>query len=155
MNFLRQNPWASYALAGTAVAVSAYSVVRKWAAGGEVPKSLLQQSLQGKTVVVTGCNTGIGLETVKILAQLKPDRIIMANRDEQKTKEAIATIQSSCPTKLEFIKLDLLSLDSVRSFADEFLKVKQYPVDLLINNAGFVFVLLQILDSLINIEIEL
>ena len=51
----------------------------------------LQSDLTNKTVMVTGANTGIGLEAAKIFANQCPKRLIIACRNEKKGNEAIAS----------------------------------------------------------------
>ena len=63
-------------------------------------------------------------------------RVILACRTESKALEAIRDIKEKVPdAKLEFIRLDLSDLDSVKEFAQQF-KAKGYPLHLLMNNAG-------------------
>lgn len=92
--------------------------------------------LSGKTYVITGGNSGIGLEAAKMLAAKGGD-IIIACRNAEKAAlaaeliSASATGDSTCRT----IILDLASLASVRRAAEE-LKSKAPKIDALINNAG-------------------
>ncbi|MGW1495171.1 oxidoreductase [Streptomyces sp. NPDC002402] len=87
----------------------------------------------GRTAVVTGANSGIGLITARELAR-RGARVILACRSEARGKEAAAHIAGWVPgAKVEFSPLDLADLSSVREFA------ARYPydsLDLLINNAG-------------------
>jgi NAD(P)-dependent dehydrogenase (short-subunit alcohol dehydrogenase family) len=83
--------------------------------------------LTGKTVVVTGANSGLGRETAHALAAAGA-RVVLAVRDPGKGKAAAAAM----PGDTEVRPLDLASLESVRSFAGEWTG----PIDLLINNAG-------------------
>jgi NAD(P)-dependent dehydrogenase (short-subunit alcohol dehydrogenase family) len=82
--------------------------------------------VEGKTVVVTGGNAGIGLETARALAALGA-RVVLAVRDEAKGRAAAHDIKG----RVEVAKLDLADLDDVRRFARE-----APPVDVLVNNAG-------------------
>ena len=93
------------------------------------------KSLEGKTVVITGANTGIGKETAVDLAK-RGARVIIGCRNMEKGKEALKGIQErSGSTNVFLEKLDLASLDSVREFADNILK-NEPRLDILINNAG-------------------
>lgn len=92
-------------------------------------------SQKGKIAVVTGANTGLGYETALGLAS-KDCKVIMACRNKDKAEKAMAKIRKEVPdANLEFIKLDLNSLKSVRDFAKAY-KEKYDRLDLLINNAG-------------------
>ena len=86
--------------------------------------------LTGQTAVVTGANSGIGLETAKALTA-RGARVIIAVRDEAKGRTAAEGMHG--PGTTEVRPLDLASLDSVRAFAKAW---DGGPVDLLINNAG-------------------
>jgi retinol dehydrogenase-12 len=92
--------------------------------------------VQGKTAIVTGANTGIGLVTARELAK-KGWHVVLACRNQTKAKEAIKTIQSSTgkSANVDFLPLDLASLRSVREFSSSFLQ-KYNSLHLLINNAG-------------------
>jgi len=89
----------------------------------------------GRIAIVTGANSGIGLETARVLAQ-KGAHVILACRNQEKGKAACADIKQGNPrAKVEFQPLDLSSLESVKTFAEDFISVQQ-RLDLLINNAG-------------------
>ncbi|XP_007573480.1 PREDICTED: dehydrogenase/reductase SDR family member 13-like isoform X2 [Poecilia mexicana] len=91
--------------------------------------------LKGKTVVVTGSNTGIGKSTALELAK-RGARVILACRNKEKAEAAVFDIRSeSGNPQVVFMQLDLASLKSVRSFAETFLKTEP-RLDILINNAG-------------------
>ncbi|KAK3094164.1 hypothetical protein FSP39_024873 [Pinctada imbricata] len=110
-------------------------LLKKYLAGG-VCRS--KARLDGKTVIVTGSNTGIGKETVRDLAK-RGARIIMACRDMKRTEPAAEELRTDTGNKNIVVrKLDLASLKSVRSFAEEILKTES-RIDILINNAGVMY----------------
>lgn len=91
--------------------------------------------LDGKVVIITGANTGIGKETAVDLAR-RGARVYMACRSPQRGEEALQeVIERSRSTDVHFRPLDLASLKSVRSFAESFL-AEEKRLDILINNAG-------------------
>ena len=91
--------------------------------------------LDGKTVIVTGANTGIGKETVLDLAR-RGARVIMACRNLKKADKALKEITEKTGNKSIVVKhLDLSSLKSVRTFAED-IKTNESRLDILINNAG-------------------
>ncbi|MCP4141996.1 MAG: SDR family NAD(P)-dependent oxidoreductase [Chloroflexi bacterium] len=91
--------------------------------------------LSGKTIIITGANSGTGLSATKFMAS-KGATIIMACRNPQKAKDAMQSIKTENPAaKLDFIHLDLGDLTSAKKFADAF-KEKYASLDILINNAG-------------------
>jgi NAD(P)-dependent dehydrogenase (short-subunit alcohol dehydrogenase family) len=92
-------------------------------------------SLKGKTALVTGGNIGLGFETVKALAS-KGAHVLLAARNEEKGKAAVAEIQKLVPNAhVELLRLDLASQRSIRAAASE-VGNKFSQLDLLINNAG-------------------
>ena len=91
--------------------------------------------LSGRTFVVTGANSGLGLEATRMLAA-RGGHVVMTARDTLKGKAALARIGQDVPgASLELRTLDLADLESVRAFA-EGLRADAVPVDVLINNAG-------------------
>jgi len=93
--------------------------------------------LDGKTVIITGCNTGIGKETARDLFK-RGARVILACRDEAKAQLAADEIRkddASRPDAVIVRKLDLSSMSSIRSFASDILEAEP-KIDILINNAG-------------------
>jgi len=89
----------------------------------------------GRTAIVTGANTGLGLETAKALAA-KGAHVVLAVRNLTKGEAAAEwIIRSVRDADLELQRLDLGSLASVREAADE-IRTKHETIDLLINNAG-------------------
>ncbi|XP_015243429.1 PREDICTED: dehydrogenase/reductase SDR family member 13-like [Cyprinodon variegatus] len=94
-----------------------------------------QAKLHGKTVIVTGSNTGIGKTTAIDLAR-RGARVILACRCKQRGEAALEEIKrESGSNQVVFMQLDLGSLKSVRTFAETFLK-SEPRLDMLINNAG-------------------
>lgn len=83
--------------------------------------------MTGRTVIVTGANSGIGRVTARVLAA-RGARVVLAVRTLDKGYEAAATVTG----RAEVHRLDLADLASVRTFAENFTE----PVDILINNAG-------------------
>ncbi|XP_075891952.1 dehydrogenase/reductase SDR family member 13-like [Nelusetta ayraudi] len=91
--------------------------------------------LHGKTVIVTGSNTGIGKQTAIDLAR-RGARVILACRSRPRGEAALEEVKrESNSDQVVFMQCDLGSLKSVRSFAENFLKTES-RLDLLINNAG-------------------
>lgn len=91
--------------------------------------------MTGKVVIITGANSGLGLESTKAVAA-KGATVVMACRNLPKAEEAKAEVLRQVPNaKLDVMALDNASLDSVRAFAAAF-KAKYGRLDLLLNNAG-------------------
>jgi NAD(P)-dependent dehydrogenase (short-subunit alcohol dehydrogenase family) len=89
----------------------------------------------GRTAIVTGANSGLGLITARELAR-KGAHLVLACRNIEKGEAALGEIQAAAPeAKLELAALDLGSQASVRAFAEKFLAGHE-ALDLLINNAG-------------------
>ena len=83
---------------------------QKWTAA-DIPDQ------SGRVAVVTGGNSGLGLETARELAR-HGARVILTARDPAKGQTAVADIQASAPdAEVSVAELDLASLDSVRAFA--------------------------------------
>jgi Dehydrogenases with different specificities (related to short-chain alcohol dehydrogenases) len=89
--------------------------------------------LKGKIAIVTGGNTGIGLETTKTLAAAGATVIVPA-RDIEKAKKNLQEIVS-----VEIEEMDLMNPASIDAFAEKFLASKR-PLHILINNAGIMWV---------------
>ncbi|KAI1903660.1 hypothetical protein AGOR_G00029490 [Albula goreensis] len=99
------------------------------------PRCTSSAKLHGKTVIITGGNTGIGKTTAVDLAR-RGARVILACRNQQRAMAAVIDIKrESGNDEVVYMHLDLASLQSVRSFAENFLKAET-RLDLLINNAG-------------------
>ncbi|MEM9773616.1 MAG: oxidoreductase [Chloroflexota bacterium] len=92
-------------------------------------------NLEGKVIVITGANSGLGLESTKAMAA-NGATIVMACRNMAKAEKAKDEVLRAVPSaKLDLMELDNASLDSVKAFADAF-KAKYDRLDILLNNAG-------------------
>jgi retinol dehydrogenase-12 len=89
--------------------------------------------LQGKTVIVTGSNTGIGRVTAIELAK-RGAHVVCANRSEEKTAPVLAEIHASGGSA-SYLALDLGDLAKTAQAARAFL-AQDRPLDVLVNNAG-------------------
>lgn len=91
--------------------------------------------LHGRYVLVTGASSGLGVETARSLA-LGGATVILAARDERKTRSAISDILRQAPdAHLSYMPLDLSDPASIRRCAENI--DRSHPcLDLLINNAG-------------------
>lgn len=94
-------------------------------------------SLTGKTVIVTGANSGIGYGTTLLLARHGAD-VLMACRSLEKCEIAKKQMGNDVRAKLTCMKLDVSSLEDVKRFAGEFQKSNK-PLHSLINNAGIMY----------------
>ncbi len=109
----------------------AQGVSRKWTAE-DVPDQ------RGRTVVITGANSGIGLEAAKVLAA-HGARLVLAGRDRARTAKAAEEVTAAAAAdQAETAELDLASLESVRAAAAD-IRARFPRLDLLINNAGIMF----------------
>jgi len=105
---------------------------RKWTSA-DVPDQ------SGRVAVVTGANSGLGYDTAAVLAD-KGAHVVLAVRNLDKGAEAVAKIKAASPNAVVTLQeLDLSSLDSVRKAADD-LRTAHPRIDLLINNAGVMYV---------------
>lgn len=100
-------------------------------------------SLDGKVVLVTGANTGVGYETVKSLAGLTNAKVYILGRGKEKTLQAIKRIElevareynKSPIKKIGFIEADLSDLTTIKPAVEKFLSV-EHRLDIAIFNAG-------------------
>lgn len=109
--------FCEYVLATTAVAVTAYCLMSRWAQGGQFKKDDVR--IDGKVVIITGANAGIGRETALDLAN-RGAKVYLACRDLSKADVAKTDIIQQTGNNNVFIKkLDLTSLESIRKFVVE------------------------------------
>jgi NAD(P)-dependent dehydrogenase (short-subunit alcohol dehydrogenase family) len=91
--------------------------------------------LSGKTIVVTGANSGLGFETSRALAGAGA-HVMMACRDEARARSARdAIVAEHAGASVELGSIDLADLDSVRGFAS-WVDDRHRAIDVLVNNAG-------------------
>ena len=93
----------------------------------------------GRVAIVTGSNTGLGYETARVLAA-RGAHVVLAVRNVEKGQAAAAKISGISPrADVKVQPLDVSSLQSVRTAAEE-IKTAYPRIDLLINNAGVMYV---------------
>ena len=99
------------------------------------PMCNLTRDLTDQVAIVTGCNTGIGADTVRRLAELGAT-VILACRSKERTEPILKELTSKYgELRIRFIPLDLSDLESVQTFVKTF-RSQFNRLDLLINNAG-------------------
>ncbi|XP_045484316.1 retinol dehydrogenase 12-like [Pieris rapae] len=92
-----------------------------------------QTRLDGKIVIVTGGNSGIGFETAKDLAKRGAKVIIADVQNSDKTVDEIVKVTGN--TEVEYARLDLASFASIKTFTED-IKRRYNHIDILVNNAG-------------------
>ena len=101
--------------------------------------------LTGTTALVTGCNSGIGYETMRVLA-LRGAHVIGTGRTPEKARDACASVQGRATPAV----LELSDFDSVVACAES-VRAMDTPIDMLICNAGM---LLRELEQVNGLEIQ-
>ncbi|KAH8166629.1 hypothetical protein CIB48_g1610 [Xylaria polymorpha] len=102
------------------------------------PAPVENVSLQGKTAIVTGANSGIGFATSRQLLELGLDRLILAVRNEEKGHAAATKLTSDLniePDAVQVWSLDLSSYESIIAFTDRVRDALE-SVDMVVLNAG-------------------
>jgi len=96
----------------------------------------IKVDLSGRTCVVTGANSGLGLEASRQLAKLGAD-VVMVGRNPARLEPARASVEESAPAGASITTevIDLSSLESVRAGAARLLAGNS-KIDVLVNNAG-------------------
>jgi NAD(P)-dependent dehydrogenase (short-subunit alcohol dehydrogenase family) len=95
-------------------------------------------SFKGKTVIVTGSNTGLGLEASRWIVRLEASKVILACRNLEKAKAAADNIRSTTkcgPDIVEVWHLDMSSYASVQAFAEK-ARTELPRLDAVLANAG-------------------
>jgi len=116
-----------------AIGLGLYYLIRIFFVNGR--KCPSKARIDGKTVIITGGNTGIGKVTAILLAE-RGGRIILACRNAQKANAAVQEIKEKTGNENVFFKnLDLASMASIRKFSEDILKTEE-KIDVLLLNAG-------------------
>jgi len=90
--------------------------------------------MTGKTVIITGANSGIGKATAMAIAGMGAD-VVMVCRDRVRGEQALRDISAQAKGSVGLLFADLSSQDQIRRVAAEFLS-EQGPLHVLVNNAG-------------------
>jgi retinol dehydrogenase-12 len=92
--------------------------------------------LAGKTIIVTGGNSGLGLSAIELLAKHNPSHIYLGARSATKAAAAIEQVKAAVPTaNITFLEMDLGNLASVKKAAETF-SSSASRLDILMQNAG-------------------
>ncbi|NYH76694.1 protochlorophyllide reductase [Actinopolyspora biskrensis] len=89
----------------------------------------------GRTVLITGANSGLGLHSARALAE-RGARVLLGCRDSERGTAALRRVAATAATPPELIRLDLADLNSVRDAAPAVRERTGDRLDLLMNNAG-------------------
>ncbi len=94
-------------------------------------------TLLGKTCMITGASSGLGLATARALAEMGAHTVLVC-RDRGRGEPALSEIvETSGNRDVELMLADLSSQDAIRGLADRFL-AKERPLHVLVNNAGVI-----------------
>ena len=128
IELLQQHPFAIIGIVFAVIVI----LVRRYFNGGVCYS---KEMLDGKTVIITGANTGIGKQTAIDLAK-RNARVIIACRNVERGKQAEKDIRNlSKNENVHFRLLDLASFASIKMFCSQVL-AEEPRLDILINNAG-------------------
>ena len=98
----------------------------------------MKDKLLGKTVLITGCSSGLGIATAQALA-LTGARLVLTVRDVAKGQQVVDDLKKESPKRdfqqFELLQMDMDSLENVRKAAAEFLE-RNKQLNILIANAG-------------------
>merc|ERR1719336_1698531 len=106
-------------------------LIRLWMQG---PKCRSSKRLDGKTVVITGANTGIG-KICALEMSRRGAKVVLLCRSTDRGKAAAEEIRKETEGEVIFHKMDLSSLTSVRQCAEQLMNSLE-KIDILLNNAG-------------------
>ncbi|KAI9281254.1 hypothetical protein BC943DRAFT_330024 [Umbelopsis sp. AD052] len=99
-----------------------------------MPLNVQKKDLSGLTVLITGANVGIGLETARMLCEMGA-QVTIACRNAQKAEAASDDIKKTTGNRPDTALLDLSILESTADFVKGYI-AKHQRLDILINNAG-------------------
>lgn len=106
-----------------------------------LPLPYPKEDFTGKTVLITGANTGLGLEAARHFVRLNARKVILGCRDVEKGNAAKRDIEATNhvdgikdPARVEMWQVDLASFDSVKAFCERAAKLER--LDIVIENAG-------------------
>ena len=92
-------------------------------------------SLRGKTVVVTGANSGVGYKTAETMLYLGA-KVILACRNPEKAEAARSALAAEYPeSEITVLKLDLADLSAIEAFVAQ-IRAQAIDIDVFVNNAG-------------------
>jgi len=125
------------AFLGLAGGVLGLAALKRFAIDGPPEFDPAPASLKGKTVVITGGNTGLGKESALRLAKAGAT-VVLTARSEEKGRKALADVKAASGNEdVHFLQLDLADLENVKSFKQRFTKAPYGgKIDVLMNNAG-------------------
>jgi len=112
--------------------------ITQWVSDQFSDLPLINENLEGRIVVVTGANTGVGFECAKHFLRMNPAKLILAVRSIEKGQAAaLRMIDETRETRSDIVEvwqLDMASFASVQSFAQ---RVETLPrLDLAVLNSG-------------------
>ncbi|OTF83354.1 restnol dehydrogenase-like protein [Euroglyphus maynei] len=140
----------------TNLRVRLYNVHYCWGNYEQMLKRYGRKSIKNLTIVITGCNSGIGKETARELYR-HGARVIMANRNRLQTEQVIQEFQKQYPSsdgQLIFKHLDLTSMDSVNRFSQDIIS-SEPRLDILISNAAVFGAPISLTDDHFELNMQL
>ncbi|KAG0716898.1 Retinol dehydrogenase 11 [Chionoecetes opilio] len=118
------------------LAEAAIVLLKRWLKLYRPVQCCCQNRVQGKVVIVTGANSGIGLAITEDLARKGGAHVYLVCRNLQAGEDAALKLRKRTGNPaIHYLHLDLQDFSSVRSFVDSFLKCEK-RLDALVNNAA-------------------